>query len=182
CKSVYAIPTCKRVISVVRAARGEHHGKLHEIVHQDFLDFSAIEHELTGLDACLFCLGVSSAGMSEDAYARITYGFTIAAATTLLRLNPVISFAHVSGTGTDSTEHGRVMWARVKGKTENALLAMPFRAACMFRPGVIQPLNGIKSKTAMYRLLYTLTTPILTVARRFWPRYISTTEELGRAM
>jgi len=151
-------------------------------VHQDFLDFSAIEHELTGLDACLFCLGVSSAGMSEDAYARITYGFTIAAATTLLRLNPGISFAHVSGTGTDSTEHGRVMWARVKGKTENALLAMPFRAACMFRPGVIQPLNGIKSKTAMYRLLYTLTTPILTVARRFWPRYISTTEELGRAM
>jgi uncharacterized protein YbjT (DUF2867 family) len=175
-------PDVRRVVSVVRAATGKQHEKLHEIVHQNFLDFAAIEHELTGLDACLFCLGVSSAGISEDAYTRITYGFTIAAAQTLLKLNPGMSFVHVSGSGADSSERGRVMWARVKGKTENALLAMPFRSAYMFRPGIIQPLNGIKSKTPSYRWIYKAATLILAVARRFWPQFVSTTEELGRAL
>src|SRR5438445_7532729 len=163
----------------VRAAPAKHHEKLREIGHQNFLDLTAIEHELTGLDACLFCLGVSSAGISEDAYTRSAYGFTIAAAQTLLKLNPGMSFVHVSGSGADSSERGRVLWARVKGKTENALLAMPFRSAYMFRPGIIQPLNGIKSKTPSYRWIYKAATPILAVARRFWPQFVSTTEELG---
>jgi len=175
-------PDVQRVVSVVRAATAKHHEKLREIEHQNFLDFTAIESELTGLDACLFCLGVSSAGISEDVYTRITYGFTIAAAETLLKLNPGMSFIHVSGAGADSTERGRVMWARVKGKTENALLAMPFRSAYIFRPGIIQPLDRIKSKTPSYRWIYKAAAPILTVARRFWPQFVSTTEELGRAL
>jgi uncharacterized protein YbjT (DUF2867 family) len=175
-------PDVQGVVSIVRATTGTQQQKLREILHQDFLDFTAMEHDLTGLDACLFCLGVSSAGMTEAAYARVSYEFTIAAAQTLLRLNPGMSFVYVSGTGTDSTERGRVMWARVKGKTENALLRMPFRAAYMFRPGLIQPLDGITSKTASYRVLYKLTNPLLTLARRIWPQYITTTEELGHAM
>src|SRR5207245_3807738 len=118
----------------------------------------------------------------RDVYTRITYGFTIAAAETLLKLNPGMSFIPVSGAGADSSERGRVMWARVKGKTENALLAMPFRSAYIFRPGIIQPLDRIKSKTPSYRWIYKAAAPILTVARRFWPQFVSTTEELGRAL
>jgi len=175
-------PGVQSVLSIVRTASGRQQQKLREITHQDFLDFTSLENELQGLDACLFCLGVSSAGMAEAAYARVSCEFTIAAAKMLLRLNPGISFVYVSGAGTDSTERGRVMWARVKGKTENALLAMPFRAAYMFRPGLIQPLDGITSKTASYRILYKLTSPLLTLARRFWPQYVTTTEELGLAM
>lgn len=175
-------PGVQSVLSIVRTASGRQQQKLREITHQDFLDFTSLENELQGLDACLFCLGVSSAGMTEAAYARVSCEFTIAAAKMLLRLNPGISFVYVSGAGTDSTERGRLMWARVKGKTENALLAMPFRAAYMFRPGLIQPLDGITSKTASYRVLYKLTSPLLTLARRFWPQYVTTTEELGLAM
>lgn len=175
-------PEVELVLSLLRAPTGKQHQKLHEIVHQDFLDFAAIEEQLNGADSCLFCLGVSSAGMSEDAYARITYRFTMAAANTLLRLNRGMSFVYVSGAGADSTEKGRSMWARVKGQTENALLAMPFRAVYIFRPGIIQPLHGIKSRTAAYRLLYNVAAPILEAARRFWPQYVTTTEELGRAM
>jgi uncharacterized protein YbjT (DUF2867 family) len=171
-----------RVASVVRAPSGKQHDKLHEIVHKDFLNFTAIEKELTGLDACLYCLGVTSTGITEEAYARITYEFTIAAAKTLLRLNPEMAFVFVSGSGTDSTERGNVMWARAKGKAENAVLALPFRAVYVFRPAMIQPLDGIESKTASYRTLYKLTSPLLSVARRFWPQYISTTQELGRTL
>jgi uncharacterized protein YbjT (DUF2867 family) len=151
-------------------------------VHQDFLNFASIESELTGIDACLYCLGVTSSGMTEDAYARVTYGFTIAAAQTLLRLNPGMSFVFISGAGADSSERGRSMWARVKGKTENALLAMPFGAVYVFRPGLIQPLDGITSKTASYQLIYGLTGPLLTLARRFWPKFVTTTQELAQAM
>jgi uncharacterized protein YbjT (DUF2867 family) len=171
-----------RVVSIVRAPSGKQHDKLHEIVHKDFLNFTAIEKELTGLDACLYCLGVTSTGITEEAYARITYEFTIAAAKTLLRLNPEMAFVFVSGSGTDSTERGNVMGARAKGKAENAVLALPFRAVCVFRPAMIQPLDGIESKTASYRVLYRLASPLLSGARRFWPQYISTTQELGRAL
>jgi uncharacterized protein YbjT (DUF2867 family) len=171
-----------QVVSVVRAPSENAHEKLHEIVHNDFLDFTPIENELAGLDGCLYCLGVTSTGTSEESYARITYEFTIAAATTLLKLNPGMSFVFVSGTGADSTESGSTMWARVKGKTENALLAMPFRSIHVFRPAMIQPLNGIKSKTASYRIIYGLAAPFLSAARHFWPNYISTTQELGKAL
>jgi len=175
-------PDVHGVLSIVRTATAQSDPKLRELVHKDFFDFSAIENQLTGLDACLFCLGISSAGLSEAEYRRITYDITIAAAQTLARLNPNMTFIYVSGVGTDSTERGRSMWARVKGQTENALLGMPFRAAYMFRPGVIVPLHGIKSRTRVYQLFYNLAGPILPWMQRRWPNQITTTEKLGRAM
>ena len=175
-------PDVQRVLSIVRSATGREDPKLRELVHKDFFDFSTIENQLSGLDACFFCLGVSSAGMSEEKYRRITYDLTIAAAQTLARLNPSMTFIYVSGAGTDSTERGRSMWARVKGQTENALLSMPFRGAYMFRPGVIVPLDGIKSKTRAVQLFYTLSGPVLPWLQKHWPNQITTTEKLGRAM
>jgi uncharacterized protein YbjT (DUF2867 family) len=175
-------PEIEQVVSIVRAPTGTAHEKLREIVRKNFLDFSPIESQLTGLSACLYCLGVTSSGTSEESYTRITCGFTIAAANTLLKLNPEISFVFVSATGADSTERGSTMWARVKGKTENALLAMPFRSVYVFRPAMIQPLDGIKSKTKSYRIVYGLVAPFLSAARHFWPNYISTTHELGKAL
>jgi len=175
-------PDVESVLSVGRSATGQQHVKLRELVHRDFLDFSPIESELAGFDACFFCLGVSSAGMKEEAYRRITYDFTMAAARTLARLNPNMTFVYVSGMGTDSSERGRTMWARVKGQTENALLRMPFQAAYMFRPGVIVPLHGIKSRTALYRIPYMLMAPLLPLLEAAFPKYVTTTERLGRAM
>jgi uncharacterized protein YbjT (DUF2867 family) len=173
-------PRVERVLSVGRSATGQQHPKLRELVHADFLDFSAIENDLAGYDACFFCLGVSSAGMSEADYRRVTYDFTLAAAQTLARLNPNMTFIYVSGAGTDSTERGRTMWARVKGATENALLRLPLKAF-MFRPALIQPMHGIRSKTTSYRVFYALTAPLLPLLKRL-PRYVTTTEQIGRAM
>ena len=170
------------VLAVGRSATGQPHAKLRELVHRDFTDFSAIAGELSGYDACFFCLGVSSAGMKEDAYRHVTYDFTLAAAQLLARQNPGMTFIYVSGTGTDSTEKGRSMWARVKGATENALLRLPFKAAYMFRPGIIQPLHGIKSKTALYRAAYVVATPLFPLMRALAPRHVITTEQVGRAM
>lgn len=174
-------PDVQRVLSIGRSATGQRHEKLRELIRADLLDYSAVENELRGYDACFFCLGVTSAGMPEDRYRRVTYDVTMAAAQTLARLNPNMTFIYVSGAGTDSTEHGRTMWARVKGETENAILRLPFRAAYMFRPGAIQPLHGITSKTRWYQLMYTLANPLLTWMQRF-PKYVTTTEKLGRAM
>src|SRR5216684_4178174 len=170
------------VLSIGRTATGQAHPKLRELVRKDLLDFSAIEAELLGFDACFFCLGVSSAGMTEEAYRRVTYDITMAAAQALVKLNPAMTFVYVSGAGTDSTERGRSMWARVKGKTENALLRLPFKAAYMFRPAAIQPLHGITSKTKLYRVLYTVTKPFLPLLRALVPKYVTTTEQVGRAM
>jgi len=175
-------PEVERVVSVVRRATGTQHPKLREVVHADFHDFTSIAPQLTGLDACLFTLGVTSAGMSEQEYRRVTYDITMAAATMLLRLNPQLTFVFVSGAGTDSTERGRVMWARVKGAAENALLRMPFKGAYMFRPAAIQPLHGIRSRTTSYRIAYTVMSPVLPLLRRLFPQYLTTTETLGRAM
>jgi uncharacterized protein YbjT (DUF2867 family) len=169
------------VLAVVRTPTGQRHAKLREIVHPDFLDFSAIGDELAGYDACFFCLGVSSAGMSEPDYRRVTYDVTLAAARVLAERNPGMTFVYVSGEGTDSSERGRVMWARVKGSTENALLKLPFNAY-MFRAGYIQPMHGITSRTRLYRLLYAVTTPLYPVLRRIAPRSVTTTEQVGRAM
>jgi uncharacterized protein YbjT (DUF2867 family) len=141
------------------------------LVQRDLSDVPAIENRLSGYDACFFCLGVSSAGMKEEAYRRVTYDLTISAARSLARLNPTMTFIYVSGSGTDSTERGRMMWARTKGKTENPLLQMPFKAAYMFRPGYIQPLHEIRTKTKWYGALYATTTEcvgraMLNVAKR----------------
>ena len=170
------------VLSIVRSPTGQQHAKLREIVHKDFFDFTSLESELAGFDACFFCLGVSSAGMSEESYRRVTFNITLAAAKTLAKLNPSMTFIFVSGAGTDSSERGRVMWARVKGQTENALLGLPFKAAYMFRPGVIVPLHGIKSRTMIYRVPYAVLGPILPLLKRLFPKYVTTTEKLGRAM
>jgi len=175
-------PQVTTVLSISRSATGQHHPKLRELIHSDFLDFSAIEDELSGFDACFFCLGVSSAGIKEQDYRRLTYDFTMAAARPLARLNPGMTFVYVSGMGTDGSERGRTMWARVKGQTENALLALPFKAAYMFRPGVIVPLHGIKSKTRLYRVFYALTGPLLPLLEAAFPKYVTTTERVGRAM
>ena len=170
------------VLTVGRSATGQQHEKLREIVHKDFFNFSAIESNLTGYDACFFCLGVSSAGMTEQEYTRLTYDITMAAAQTLARLNPNMTFLYISGMGTDSSERGRSMWARVKGKTENALLRLPFKAAYMLRPGYIQPLHGIRSKTKLYQALYTVMAPLYSSWKVLLPNYVTTTEQLGRAM
>lgn len=175
-------PEVERVLSVVRSATGQQHEKLRELIHGDFLDFSGIEAELAGYDACFFCLGVSSAGMSEDEYERVTYGFTMAAAQALVKVSPGMTFEYISGAGTDSTGKGRSQWARVKGRTENALLALPFKSAYMFRPGFIQPLHGIKSKTKSYRVFYIVLGLLLPALKAIFPRSMTTTEQLGRAM
>ena len=155
---------------------------MREIVHRDFSDFSGIADQLAGYDACFFCLGVSAAGMNEAEYYRMTYEITIAAAQTLVERNPGMTFVYVSGAGTDSSERGRSRWARVKGKTENDLLRMPFGAAYMFRPGYIQPRYGIRSKTGWYRAMYAVVTPLYPLLRWLFPKSVITTEQLGRAM
>jgi len=175
-------PEVESVLSVVRRSSGQTHQKLKEITHDNFFDFSKIENDLTGFNACFFCLGISSAGMSEAEYKRITYDITIAAAQTLLKMNPNLTFIFVSGLGTDSTEKSKTMWARIKGKTENALLQMPFKAKYMFRPGFIQPLHGIASKTKLYKVFYVLITPLYPLLKILFPKHVTTTEKIGRAM
>jgi len=175
-------PDVDAVLTIGRSPTGIQHPKLREIVQPDLFHYSGIETELNGLDACFFCLGVTSAGMSEQQYENLTYTLTLAAAETLSRLSPEMTFVYVSGAGTDSSEKGRVMWARVKGKTENAILRLPFKASYMFRPGIIQPVHGARSKTTAYRIGYTLARPVLPLLHRLFPRYILTTEEIGRAM
>jgi len=170
------------VQSVGRTALNQQHPKLRDVVHQDLLDYRAIEPQLEGFDACFFCLGVTSAGKTEADYSHLTYDITLAAATTLARLNPQMTFVYVSGAGTDSTEKGRSMWARVKGRTENALLKLPFKAAYMFRPGIIQPLHGVRSKTASYQLIYIISRPLLPLLRALMQSMILTTEVMGQAM
>ncbi|MCK2216809.1 NAD(P)H-binding protein [Actinomadura sp. ATCC 31491] len=167
------------VLTVGRAATGVTHPKLREVVHADLFDLSPIEDRLAGHDACFFCLGVSSAGMSERDYRRLTYDLTVAAGRTLARLNPGSAFVYVSGAGTDA--QGRAMWARVKGETENALLGMDLRAY-MFRPGYIQPMHGVTSRTRLYRLGYVVTRPLYPVLRRMFPASVLTSEQLAKAM
>ena len=175
-------PRVESVLVVGRNSTGQHADKLQEILQKDLYDLTAIENQLRGYDACFFCLGVSSAGMSEADYRRVTYDLTVTVAQTLLRLNSAMTFVYISGAGTDSTEKGRSMWARVKGQTENALLRMPFKAAYMFRPGIIRPLHGIRSKTRGYRTLYTVLWPLIQILRAVAPNSLTTTERVGRAM
>lgn len=177
-----ADPDVSAVLSVGRQPLGMRSDKLSEVIHQDFADFSSIEETLTGYDACFFCLGVSSSGMSETAYARVTYDFTLAAASVLVRCNPNMVFVYVSGAGTDETEKGRSMWARIKGKTENALLRLPFRAAYMFRPGLIQPQRGIVSKTRLYRLAYVVLRPLFPLIKALAPNHVTTLDQVAQAM
>jgi uncharacterized protein YbjT (DUF2867 family) len=172
----------KQVLAVGRTRVGAEHAKLRQSVQVNLWDLRDIEVELQGYDACLFCLGVSSVGMKEEAYRHLTYDMTLEIAGVLARLNPAMKFAYVSGAGTDSSGQGRSMWARVKGNTENDLKKLPFASVQLFRPGVIQPLHGVRSKTRLYQFFYSVLGPVLTVLRRFFPNTIVTTEDLGIAM
>lgn len=169
------------VLTLNRRPSGVSHSKLKELIHSDFYDLSAIENNLAGFDACFYCLGISSAGVSEAEYHKNTYELTTTIAKTLLRANKNLTFCYISGASTDSTEKGTVMWARVKGKTENALLAMPFSAAYMIRPGYIQPMDGIKSKTALYNAFYAISKPFYFLLKYF-DTIVTNTQTLGKAM
>lgn len=156
--------------------------KIKEVLQKDFSDFSEISNELAQYDACYFCMGVSAGGMSEDDYRRMTYDFTMALANECHRQNPEMTFCYVSGDGTDSTEKGRMMWARVKGKTENDIFKLGFKQAYMFRPGIIQPLKGIKSKTNLYQFFYTWFGWMLPIIKGISEHSMTTTTNLGKAM
>jgi uncharacterized protein YbjT (DUF2867 family) len=175
-------PGVEGVLSIGRRSSGATHAKLREIVHADLTDLTAVEGDLAGYDACFFCLGTSSAGMSEADYRRVTYDVTLAAARAIVKQSPGLTFVYVTGAGTDSTEKGRTMWARVKGATENALLAMPFKASYMFRPAYIQPMHGIEASGRGTRVMYAVLSPLYPLLKTLAPRYVTTTEEVGRAM
>jgi len=174
--------TVTRVLTVGRSATGASHPRLKEIVHADFFNLEPIAGELTDLDACFFCLGITSLGLSETDYTRITYDLTMAVAGRLARTSPQMTFVFTSGASADSSEQGSVMWARVKGKAENGVLGLPFKASYVFRPGAIQPLHGITSRTGWYRALYVVLGPAMSLARWLAPRHILTTQQIGRAM
>jgi uncharacterized protein YbjT (DUF2867 family) len=170
-------PDVTAVLAVGRRPLGRTHEKLTEAVVGDLTDLSTVD--FTGYDACFFCLGVSSTGMSEEAYRHVTYDFALAAGRRLADANPAATFVFVSGMGTD--EHGRQMWARVKGRTETDLLALPFQAY-MLRPGYIQPMYGVTSRTTLYRVLYVVFKPLYPLIRRIAPNWVTTTEQIGLAM
>lgn len=170
----------QRVTTLGRSGTGQHNDKLRELIHANLLDLTTIESQLSGFDACLYCLGISSVGLSEGEYTRVTYAIAVSVAQTLVKLNPQMTFVFVSGARADSSEHGRVMWARVKGRTENALMRLPFKGVYVFRPGLILPMHGIKSRTGWYNIIYALLRPLVPVFRAAMP--VTTTEQIGRAM
>lgn len=166
-------PGVTEVVAVLRSATGQQHAKFREIVHKDFSDFSSLQ--IDG-DACFWCLGISSAGLSEADYTRITHDYTVAAAKALVR--PTMTLVFVSGAGAQ----GNAMWARVKRRAEDALFAMPFKAVYVFRPGLIRPLHGIKSRTQLYNVLYPILYPVVLVAGLVAPGLVTDTERVGQAM
>jgi uncharacterized protein YbjT (DUF2867 family) len=171
-------PEVESVLVINRRPCKVQHPKLKEVLHPDFSDFSGLEKELIGYNAGFFCMGVSSVGMSEEKYRHLTYDLTMALARTLAKLDPDMTICYVSGMGTDSSEQGRTMWARIKGKTENDLMRLPFRQAYLFRPAFIQPTKGLKNTYTAYRLL----APFYPVWRSLFPNYVLTLREIGLAM
>ena len=175
-------PDVSQVLAVGRRPTRMTHRKLTELLHEDFLDFSSARRALAGYDACFYCLGISSAGMSEDAYRRITRDMTLAAASSLLEASPGLVMCFVSGAGTDSSERGRTMWARVKGEAENGLLELPFGAVWLFRPGYVQPMKGVRSRTRLYSVFYTAVGSLYPLLARLAPGLVTTTEKVGLAL
>jgi uncharacterized protein YbjT (DUF2867 family) len=175
-------PEVEQVLTVGRSPLGMNHSKLKELIHSNFLDFSPIRDQLIGYDACYLCMGVSAAGMKEDQYRRLTYDYTLTLARALREQNPSMSCTYVSGQGTDSSEKGNAMWARIKGKTENDLLNLGFKQAFMFRPGGIIPLRGIKSKTKGYQFIYDYFMWLIKLIKLFAPNAIVNTTQIGLAM
>ncbi|KAB1075491.1 Rossmann-fold NAD(P)-binding domain-containing protein [Methylobacterium planeticum] len=175
-------PEIEAVLAIGRSLTGQRHPKLREIRHPDLFDLAPLADVLSGHDACLFCLGISSMGLSEAQYARITHDLTLAVARTLAPLNPRMSFVYVSAAGSDASERGRVMWARVRGRTENALFRLPFRRVYAVRPAAIRPRDGIRSRTGGVDALYRVLGPVLPLLQRALPAYVTDTRALGRAM
>lgn len=171
-----------QVLSIGRSHLDMDHPKLKQIIHPDFSDFSSIKNDLAGYDACYMSMGVSAAGLSEEKYTEITYYYTMALAQVLLEVNQDMTITYVSGEGTDSTEKGRSMWARVKGKTENDLLRLGFKQAFMFRPGVIIPLRGIKSRTRLYQFFYDYFMWLVKLVKIIAPNSVVNTTQIGLAM
>jgi uncharacterized protein YbjT (DUF2867 family) len=175
-------PGVDAVLTVGRRATGEQHPKLHELVVADLVDYSAVAEKLAGYDACFFCLGITSAGTREAEYVRITRDIPAAAAKVLAEKNPEMTFILVTGKGTDPTGKSATMWARVKGEAENAVFALPFKGKYAFRPGIIEPLHGITSRTAAYRFFYTLFGWLMPPIKALFPDSVTTTERIGQAM
>lgn len=171
-------PDVDSVLVINRRVCGLQHPKLKEIIHHDFSDFCTIERELSGYNAAFLCMGVSSVGMKEEKFRHLTYDLTMALANPLSKINPDITLTYVSGLGTDSTENGKIMWARVKGKTENDLLKLPVKQAYMFRPMLITPTKGLKNTYTAYKVMK----PLLPVFRFLFPKYVLSLQELGLAM
>ena len=174
-------PRVASVLVVGRRPCAVTHPKVRELIRSDLFDYGDVTDHLRNLDACFFCLGVSAAGMTEAAYHRVTHDLTIAAAESLLDSNPELTFCYVTGEGTDSTEGGRLMWARIKGRTENQLLRMS-QSAYMFRPGYIQPLRGVRSRSRLYRAMHAVVGPIYPLVQRLLAKHVTTTANVGRAM
>ena len=170
------------MLSISRSPSGQPHSRLTELLHQDFFNLQPVADRLSGYDACFYCLGVTAVGLDEAAYSRVTYDLTLVAARAYLAANPSGTFCYISGAGADSTERGRTMWARVKGRTENALLALGFSRVYLLRPGFIQPVKGVRSKTAWYQAFYTAMTPLSPLIRLLLPGLATTTAALGRAL
>jgi uncharacterized protein YbjT (DUF2867 family) len=170
------------VVAFGRSPLGEQDPKLRDVVHRDLFDLASLGDQLAGFDAVFYCLGVTSAGMSEADYTRTTHDLTVAIARPFAERSPQATFIFVSGMGADSSETSRTMWARIKGKAENAVLALPFRAVHVFRPGFVQPLHGIRSRTRAYNLMYAVIRPLVPVLRLFMGKHMTTTERIGRAM
>ena len=175
-------PQVKRVLMVNRRPLAINHPKLQELVIRDFTRLEGQEEQLTGYNACIFCAGVSSMGLSREEYHKLTYDLTLSFARVLLSWNTDLSFVYISGKGTDSTEKKGPMWARVKGKTENALLALPFKNSYMFRPGYIQPKGAIRSKVLLYTWLYTLLSPFYPLFKKLFPNSVTSSDALARAL
>lgn len=175
-------PEVTEILSVGRTPLATSHPKVKELLRQDLYDYTGLEPQLAAYDACFFCLGVSSAGMDEAKYTRITYDLTVAAAQAMVKANPGMTFIYVSGESTDSTEKGSTMWARVKGRTENAVLGLGFRHAYMFRPGFIEPLDGIRPKSNVYRVAYAALRPLTPIVKWAFRGKATTTRLVGRAM
>lgn len=175
-------PEVSSVLSISRRSAGMEHPKLKELIHKDFSEFESVSKELEGYDACFACMGVSSAGMNEADYTRMTYDYTLSLANELYKLNPEMTITYVSGVGTDSTEKGRSMWARVKGKTENDLLSMGFRQAFMFRPGAIIPERGVVPSSKLYRILINYLGGLLKLIKWIAPKAVVGSSQIGQAM
>lgn len=175
-------PEIAEVLVIGRTSLDMEHSKLNELIQTDFSDYSAVENQLLGFDACYLCMGVSAAGLDEEKYRELTYDYTMTLAKTLLKLNPEITCTYVSGEGTNSTGDSKMMWARVKGKTENDLLSLGFKQTFMFRPGTIIPLRGIKSKTKAYQFAYDYFLWLIKLIKLVAPNAIVNTTQVGLAM